>query len=388
MVQRVIEQLAGIPDRGATRAGEKEAAQFVLSELTSMGYETSSQEFSAIPKAGYIACLIFGIAILGTAVGFFSPLFGLFILSLAYWSAKNVFDLRGSFFSKLVPSGQSVNAIGARKSPNAVRNIVFMAHLDTGQAGIIFRPGIKKLFAKLNKGKKNVQGPMVLPVMMMTACAITLLALALGVQSGILIGLLYFFLVFFILALAINIQWVLAPHVPGAVDNASGVAAVLFAAQELQASPLQKSNYYFVGTGSEESGLKGATHFLKTHRAEFEKNPTYFINFESIGGGTLHVVESEGLLGRFIYPPYLNGLAQHIAMKKGYAPLPSVSLQAGTDTAVTALAGLPSLCFIALDELGLPLNYHEMTDTPEEIDFELVERAAMIAVDVCREMER
>lgn len=388
LVQKVVEHLAAVPNRGATLAGEKETANFVISELDSMGYDTSSQVFFSPPKAGYIVCLIFGSAVAGSITGFYYPLVGLLTLLASWWLSRSVFDMKSQLYEYLVPTGKSINAVGSKTNPEAIQNIVFMGHLDTGQAGIMFHPMLKKFFARLNKGKKNVQGPMVLPHTMIIICAATLLLLVLGVQGTILFGMQIFFLVFFILGLLINIQWVRAPHVPGAVDNATGVAAVLFAAQTLKKSPLKKSNLYFVGTGSEESGLKGATQFIKSHKDEFEKNATYFINFESIGAGTLQVVESEGLLGRLAYPPLLNGLAQHIAVKKGYGPLPTVALQAGTDTAVSALAGLHSLCFIALDELGLPPNYHEMSDTPEGIDYDLVERAAEIAIEVCRELER
>jgi Iap family predicted aminopeptidase len=61
-----------------------------------------------------------------------------------------------------------------------------------------------------------------------------------------------------------------------------------------------------------------------------------------------------------------------------------VHLLAGTDGNVPARLGYPTLSIIALEENGVPRNYHQVTDTPDRIDMDTVVRAADFGVAAAR----
>jgi len=70
---------------------------------------------------------------------------------------------------------------------------------------------------------------------------------------------------------------------PGAVDNASGVAAALELAREIKDNPLKKSRVWILLTGAEELGLFGARDFARKHSAELDPKKTLVINLDSLG---------------------------------------------------------------------------------------------------------
>jgi hypothetical protein len=130
-----------------------------------------------------------------------------------------------------------------------------------------------------------------------------------------------------------------------------------------------------VGTGAEEVGCVGMGRLLDSH-PEWERESTYFVNFECVGGGALHWVQSEGLLGRGGYPPSLIDLARRIAAAGKHGEVTGADLMAATDGHVPAARGFPTLSLISLQPNGVPLNYHRLEDTADTIDCGLVVRSA------------
>ncbi len=73
--------------------------------------------------------------------------------------------------------------------------------------------------------------------------------------------------------------------VPGANDDASGVATVLALARELIANPPKNTEVWFLVTGCEE-GIEGGIHaFLEQHHTELEGRRPFFLNLEMLGSG-------------------------------------------------------------------------------------------------------
>ena len=70
----------------------------------------------------------------------------------------------------------------------------------------------------------------------------------------------------------------------GAFDNAAAVGTMIELAGYYKQHPLDNIDLVFLSTGSEELNLGGATHFIKKYKNDFERNSTFFINFDLIGG--------------------------------------------------------------------------------------------------------
>ncbi len=68
----------------------------------------------------------------------------------------------------------------------------------------------------------------------------------------------------------------------GADDNASGVAAMLYLAEQLVSSPAKKNNYLFIGFSGEELGLYGSKFF--TNNPTIDLNTVnYMLNMDMVG---------------------------------------------------------------------------------------------------------
>jgi Zn-dependent M28 family amino/carboxypeptidase len=87
---------------------------------------------------------------------------------------------------------------------------------------------------------------------------------------------------------------------PGAFDNAAGVAVILELARFYKLYPLEHIDLTFLSTGSEELNLGGAGVFIEKYKDHFEKNTTFFINLDLIGGSDLiRLISSYGIPKKF-----------------------------------------------------------------------------------------
>lgn len=179
------------------------------------------------------------------------------------------------------------------------------------------------------------------------------------------------------------LQWGQAPPSPGANDNASAVAAMLTCAEQLLAQLPEDVELWVIGTGAEEVGCCGMTAFVDAH-PDWPVDRTFFVNFECVGGGSLHYIRSEGTLDKTSYPPLLVELARRVAASGVFGELTPADLMAATDGAVAARVGYPTLSLISLEADGVPRNYHRLDDVPESLDMPTVIRAADFGAAVAR----
>ena len=167
------------------------------------------------------------------------------------------------------------------------------------------------------------------------------------------------------------------------VGVCSAVAAMLTCAEQLLAQLPDDVELWIVGTGAEEVGCRGMHAFVSAH-AQWPIDATYFVNFECVGGGSLHWVRSEGTLAKSGFPPTLVELARRVAASGVFGELTPVDLLAGTDGHVPADRGFPSLSLISLEPGGVPRHYHRLEDVPEGVDLPTLIRAADFGAAVAR----
>jgi len=128
---------------------------------------------------------------------------------------------------------------------------------------------------------------------------------------------------------------------PGSLDNASGIGVLLELARSL-GEEMKNTNLTFIATGAEEDGLCGAIRFMETYSGDYDKENSYFINFDGPGAEGNIIITS-----RYAIPPvYTGGLLSPLACKiagdegydiiKGYIPL-----GAGLDQFPVSIYGFP-----------------------------------------------
>ncbi len=168
---------------------------------------------------------------------------------------------------------------------------------------------------------------------------------------------------------------------PGANDNASGIAVMLGVAEALAKSrvPLRRS-LLFVGLGSEEQGLKGSEAYLK--KPTFPRAQTHiFINLDTVGNGdTIHAQGADD------YPEFWKFIdkANKKYVQRRVRPSEFANLgRPRLDAAIFLSKGIPSISFSAS---GAPTYAHSTLDTVDTIDPDIMADLARILVAALADM--
>jgi hypothetical protein len=338
--------------------------------------DTAIVSCPSAPRAGFALALHAAFGLLACLHG---GLVGAVLAILAAWSFRSELRSHRPLLSRLLRSGESVNVIGRYGPDTATRRIVLSGHIDAAQAGMLFSRALADTFATLSarwrRHNAPPAGPHALPEALLLGAVIVVLGMWLGAHGSLIAAARVIVTIGLLIACAVGLQWALAQATPGANDNASAVAAMLTCAEQLMARLPNDVQLWLVGTGAEEVGCVGMRAFVDQH-SDWSPDTTYFVNFECVGGGTLHFVQSEGVLGKVVYPPMLNELARRVAAGGAFGGAAPVDLLAGTDGNVPARSGYPALTLISLESNGVPRNYHRPTDTVEALDIDMVVRAA------------
>lgn len=378
-----IRILSELPARFAGTGGERAAAERIAEWMRSLGArDVALVPTPGAPRAGIVVGLHVGLGAFGC---YWGGLFGFLLTALAAWSFRSEYRLRRPILSRLPPAADSVNVVGRIGNPSPARRVVISAHIDTAQAGWIFRRDLADLFAGLARAARHPDqpppGPLFLPEALLVAAALIALGAWFGAH-GFLFGLAKV-VVILVLALTcvLTLQWAQSPPTPGANDNASAVAAMLTCGERLARDLPDDVEIWMVGTGAEEVGCIGIEGFIDRHR-EWPRDRTYFVNFECVGGGALHYIRSEGLLHKQSFPPMMVDLARRVAASGAFGDVTPTDLLANTDGHVPAHHDYPALSVISLEANGVPRNYHRLEDTVDGIDTAVVIRAADFAAAV------
>jgi Zn-dependent M28 family amino/carboxypeptidase len=168
-------------------------------------------------------------------------------------------------------------------------------------------------------------------------------------------------------AVALFADIALSQPVPGANDNASGVATALRLA-ERYGGRLDNFDLTVVLTGAEEGFALGMRSWIKRNRDEIDAENTAVLAIDMAGYGTPHFATKEGFVFPTRFHPALIDIADDIDGAKPYVSR-SVS-----DAFAARSAGLPALRISSLGARGETPHYHRSTDTPDRIDPDALER--------------
>jgi acetylornithine deacetylase/succinyl-diaminopimelate desuccinylase-like protein len=336
----VAEDIAGLASiaRGSASEGERAAARWARDRLAAAGVEDVALQPYRWPRTHAWAHLPH------LAAGFSRrPL----VRALALLSYELDQSGRFQWVERLLPKGEGVNVVGriaARGRP--VRTLVLVAHLDTQRAGLMWSRRIMEAGAGRRLRSRS----------MTPAAGPAAVAIATGSR----------------------------PPVPGANDNASGVAAVLEVARRLVAEPLEGTDVLVVLPGAEEAGMGGMRAFLGRHGLDPAR--TFVLGLDTVGSGAPVVAAAEGALLAHGYREVDLDAVDRGARRAGLEPPRRWRIGAYTDPVLARFAGLPAASLLSVGEHGMYTRYHRPDDLPEHVDIACVERCAAIAEGTAREL--
>ncbi len=159
---------------------------------------------------------------------------------------------------------------------------------------------------------------------------------------------------------------------PGADDNASGVAAVLAAAEQLKSGPRGR-NVAFVLWSGEEAGLLGSAAFTAKPPLPLDQLAAYF-NFDMVGRLHGNALQVQGAGSSPSWAALATSANADAALKIAVQNDPNLP----TDSSSFNLAGVPTLSFFT----GSHEDYHRPTDTADRVDAAGIDRIVRYATTI------
>jgi Zn-dependent M28 family amino/carboxypeptidase len=175
--------------------------------------------------------------------------------------------------------------------------------------------------------------------------------------------------------------------VPGANDNLTAVAVLVALAERLRAEAIPGLRVLLVSCGAEEVIQGGIYSFGERHFPRLDRDQTWFLNLETLGSPKLVLVEGEGpVIMEDYYDRSFRDLVARVAEQAGAPLRRGMRARNSTDAVLPSRAGYPTAMLCSMDRNKALSNYHQMSDTPENVDYRTVRHALVVTEAVAREL--
>lgn len=351
-----VKAIAAYP-RGAGTPEEEKARGYIIDRLEAMGYKPVVEYFSTPPTFSYtyiaIYILIAGaplFALAGAGVAaLLSSLAGFALLILE----EEIYEL---------PLTRAMGRLWNRRSANIIvsighgpRRFVLMAHYDSSKAAYLFNP----------RRVRMLRPVILLNFLSSLACTGLIAIHTLAGAYRALIAAIVASIPLWISIAVLTHREIFHTYVPGANDNASGVAVLLGLAEILRERKelLDRATVYIAFSGAEEVGILGSYWLFRKH-PELARE-AHIINLDSLGAGELMLTVCEGVVIEWCTPADFAAKLKEYAASRGikitsYRMLP-------TDATIAMRRGWRATSLMAFQD-GLIANYHWYTDTPDRVN--------------------
>lgn len=384
-MRAVIEQMAAL-ERGAGSEGEHEAALILARHLERAGCTVQIDEESF--RGENYARVLLPLGVLGLLASRLvarRPLLG---GALAAATAATIIDDAENgrrLWRRTVAREQTTwNVVAETGDADAERTLVVLAHHDAAPTGAAFDPALQRTlaarFPDLVAARDEalpIWYPVVAGPVLTVAAAITRSRLLrrLGALFSLLSG-----------VLGADI----ARHriVPGANDNLSACGAVVALAERLR--DVCGLRVVLASCGAEEVLQGGIYGFVERHLEPLDPKRTWVVTLDTIGCPELILVEGEGPFFVHDYDAGLKDLVARVGEEATGAPLRRGAVaRASTDAIIPSRAGYPTALLASWEpDTKLMTDYHLMSDIPERLRWETVERAVDVVEAVAGELAK
>jgi hypothetical protein len=377
-----VASLERLGHRASASRAEGLAAEYLLGQMRSIGLEASQESFKGSNSSG--ARLLVHVLLAAAGVAFIShvpwlnaTLAALALISLA---AEQMTWVR--CLSRFLCRSASQNVVGRfPASCEASRRLVICAHYDTQRTGWIWQI-TSRLMPLQRHLPPTLKQPMLLVILMMVGQVILGAA---ATQEGLVRAaqiLATMLLVGYLIAAVLLTQWAVNSSVPGAADNASGVAAALQIAEEWSTHPpAEDVELIILLPGCEETGLLGAAAWADRHRQEIRSLPTIVVNIDGIGFGPTRFLGAEvPVAGIALHvPQILIEICESAASELDLTDAGPHALPGPTDTLAFLARGVSAVSIVSFMEGPRLPHYHTLDDTAANMNFAAAHKATQFA---------
>jgi acetylornithine deacetylase/succinyl-diaminopimelate desuccinylase-like protein len=361
-----VEALCALRPRRSASAGERESAGWIADRLRSAGAsDVRVEPFRYQASWGWRAAP-------HALAGLAAAARGSRLLALAALASFDADQTgRSQWLGRLMPSGEGANVVArVPAAGERRRTLVLVAHHDAAQTGLMWR---HPWLAGVQTSRDVVP-----PFSAGTELGFALVALGgrrLRIAGAALLA----------LAVYGAIDVARSPTVPGASDNATGVAAVIALVERLSHEPLPGTEVIAVAPGCEESGMGGMAAWMRSPEARaLDPATTLVLCLDTLGAGEPVVLAAEGPPRRQRYRDADLAIADRGAERAGLPRPRRFTIGAWTDAVLALDAGLPTISLLSASEHGFT-NYHLPSDTPERVDWGSVDACVQLAGGIVEE---
>lgn len=388
----VIRKLCSFENRLAGTDAERRAANWLATRLRDGGRRAEIEPTYVHPQYGLVhaahCALGFGASLLAIA----QPAIGFAIVLATAVSMYLDLNYRRYLLRRLFFHRASQNVVAPGKHPDAPARILLCAHYDAARTGAAFNPKQVARGSRLAARVRVPIGPFRI-LFWSLAILLPILGARMAGFDSTLISLLQLPpTLILLLGVFLLTDIALSGAVPGANDNASGVATVLSLAEELDANPPANLDVWVLLTGGEECLQEGMRSFVRAHRADLDRATTYFVNLDTVGHGTVRFEVGAGWAVTYRLDRRLVELCAAIATadrenSDHYQARPLVHGFAG-DSMPPSVAGFPATAITCLNDLNYVAGLHTPNDTPDRVDPAALDRAHGFALELVRALDR
>jgi hypothetical protein len=354
-----IEALTAFENRQPGTDAERRAAGHLTRRLRELGREARTEPILVWPRWHLTHLIHALLAIAGSAVSVGNALIGTILVAVALVSTLGDLTGRLPLIRRATGRRASQNVVSTeeRRRPGT---LILTAHYDAGRGGAAFglardRPAAQAFVAAI------------------ALVLVTTVARLAGLHNLVLEIVQFVPTVALIIGVPYLADIALSGPVPGANDNASGVATVLRLAERYQDS-LDHLDVWVLLPGAQEAGALGTRAWLGQHRRSLNSRATVVLNVDEVGAGAVRYATKEGPLVALRTHRQLIALCRQLEDEdrddRRYL-VETTTARRATDAYAARTRRLPA---ITISCAPAP-HHHKPTDTPENVDPQALERA-------------
>lgn len=391
--RELIEELCSFEGRWPGTDAERRAAAALAERLRSSGRRARVEPTYVHPEYSLVIAAHALLALAGSLLALVVAPVGFVLVLCAATSLyldqnTRLYLIRSLFFRR---ASQNVVSPGPR--PQAPARLIVTAHYDAAKTGLVFGPRSARAAKGLSPTARVLLGPIrlifwagIVPMLLISGARMA------GIDSQGLALLQLVPTAILLISLALLVDIALSGVVPGAFDNASGVAGALSVAAALDAEPPENLDVWIVLPGAEECNCEGMARWIGAHRGELDPESTFFLNLDSLSFGDVHYLESEGAIVSYRLDHRLVALCEAIAAadREGedrYRARP-IRIPFHTDALPVSTRRFRAISLIGAEDGVGPPYYHTHEDTPDKLDEDSLTRAVDFAIELARQIDR
>lgn len=389
--RELIEKLCSFEGRWPGTDAERRAAGWLVERIRATGRRAEIEPTYVHPEYSLAIALHIVVAIAGSLVALVSGPAGFAIVLLAAVSLYLDQNTRFYILRRLLFRRASQNVVSPGPNPQAPARLILSAHYDAAKTGMVFGPRSTRAARRLSERARVLLGPIRLifwaGIVPLLGCAGLRMA---GVDARWLDLIQLLPTIVGLIAFALLVDIALSAVVPGAYDNASGVAAVLSVAAALDDDRPQNLDVWVVLPGAEEANAQGMARFMDAPGRELDRERTFLINVDSASFGDVHYLASEGAIVNYAMDQRLLELCESIANAgNGKSPAARpIRIPFHTDALPARVRRLRAISIIGAEDGVGPPYYHTPEDTPEKLDEEAMTRVVGFTLALARAIDR